>query len=143
MFGDELDADAVRVANAKWIWFQPRGVMMAPQGCIHCNPRGPDYRDDYSAENWHIRGRFVHELAHVWQWQRGIPLAWVRWPFARYGYRVQPGRHFFDYGLEQQAEIIRHWYLRREGVSSPDWPSLAALERLLPFSPLPLSGDER
>jgi len=141
VFGAALDTDAVRVANAKWIWFQPRGTMMTPAGCLHCNPRGDDYRPDYSAEDWRIRGRFVHELVHAWQWQRGIPLAWVRWPFARYGYRVRPGRRFEDYGLEQQAEIVRHAYLQHEGVRSPEWPALDVLTPLLSF-PLPQSGGD-
>lgn len=120
--------------NRKWAFFQPRGVMMAPAGCIHCNPRGDDYREDYSGLDWATRGRFVHELVHVWQWQRGIPLAWVRWPFARYGYRLKPGKRFEDYGLEQQAEIVRHWYLRREGLDSPRWPDLHALGAVVPFA---------
>jgi len=141
VFGATFDADAVTVANEKWIWFQPRGTMMTPAGCLHCNPRGDDYRPDYSAEDWRTRGRFVHELVHAWQWQRGIPLAWVRWPFARYGYRVRPGRVFEDYGLEQQAEIVRHAYLQREGVRSPEWPALDMLTPLLPFPPPPQAGE--
>ncbi len=127
----------------KWIWFQPRDTIMTPAGCLHCNPRGDDYRPDYATQDWSTRGRFVHELVHAWQWQRGIPLAWVRWPFARYGYRVTPGRRFEDYGLEQQAEIVRHWYLRREGVSSPSWPVVEALAPLLPFGPASTTPSSR
>jgi len=134
VFGGALDTDATDVIDRKWAFFQPRGVMMAPAGRIHCNPHGDDYRDDYSVENWATRGRFVHELVHVWQWQRGIPLAWVRWPFARYAYRLRPGRLFEEYGLEQQAEIVRHWYLRREGLGSPRWPDARALGSVVPFA---------
>ena len=131
------------MVNRKWAFFQPPGTIMTPAGCLHCNPRGDDYRADYAPEDWRTRGRFVHELVHAWQWQRGIPLAWVRWPFARYAYRVRPGRLFEDYGLEQQAEIVRHVYLQREGVHSPKWPSLEALTPILPFGPPSLQGGGR
>ena len=132
-FGGTLDPARVRVSHRKWFPFQPRSVLMTPAGCIHCHPKGEVWREDFSREDWPMRGLFVHELAHAWQWQRGIPLAWVRWPFARYGYRVKPGRRFQDYGLEQQAEIVRHVYLQLEGLRNPAWGPLDALAPLLPF----------
>lgn len=133
MFGDTLDPARVTIRNRKWFAFQPRGTIMTPAGQICCNPRGDTFRQDFSVEDWPMRGLFVHELHHAWQHQHGIPLAWVRWPFARYGYRLKPGRAFAEYGLEQQAEIVRHAYLQREGLRNPKWPPLAQLEPLLPF----------
>jgi len=136
-FGGSLDPDHVQIARTKWFWFQPRETLMTPSGCIHCHPKGHTYSADYAAEPWPTRGLFVHELAHAWQWQHGIPLAWVRWPFARYRYRLQPGKAFADYGLEQQAEIVRHWYLQGEGLTNLAWPNAAALKAVLPFHPVP------
>jgi len=133
VFAGTLDPDRVHVAHAKWFLFQPRDVLMTPSGCIHCHPKGHTYSRDYATEAWLARGLFVHELAHAWQWQHGIPLAWARWPFARYRYRLRPGKPFADYGLEQQAEIVRHWYLRGEGEGDPAWPQAAALRAVLPF----------
>jgi len=127
VFGGTLDVGRVSVRNRRWFAFQPAAVIMTPAGQLCCNPRGDTFRDDYAAADWSLRGLFVHELVHAWQHQAGIPLAWVRWPFARYGYRLRPGRRFFDYGLEQQAEIVRHAYLQREGYRNPKWPELAAL----------------
>lgn len=134
MFGDTLDPARVGVRNAKWFALQPRGVIMTPSGELCCNPKGATFSGDFSREHWPMRGLFVHELVHAWQFQQGIPLAWVRWPFARYGYRVRPGRRFAEYGLEQQAEIVRHVYLQREGLRNPKWPPLETLEHLLPFA---------
>lgn len=135
VFAGTLDAARVTVRNRKWAFFQPRDVIMTPSGQIYCNPKGTTFRDDFAREDWPTRGLFVHELAHAWQHQHGIPLAWVRWPFQRYGYRVKPGRRFSEYGLEQQAEIVRHAYLQREGYRNPAWPPLDQLLRILPFQP--------
>jgi len=72
---------------------------------------------------------------HVWQAQtRGrfyLPL--MRHPFCRYAYVWQPGRPFDRYGLEQQAEIVRHAFLLRRGVRLPGKPPLEVYEALLPF----------
>lgn len=72
---------------------------------------------------------------HVWQAQRGgrwyLPLA--RHPFCRYAYDWVPGRPFARYGIEQQAEIVRHAFLLRQGVRVPGKPGLADFEALLPF----------
>lgn len=133
VFGDTLDPSPIRVVRGKWFWFQPLDILMTPSGCIHCHPKGRTFSADFAAEDWARRGLFVHELTHAWQWQHGIPLAWVRWPFARYSYRLRTGKLFADYGLEQQAEIVRHWYLRGEGLANPAWPERRALAAVLPF----------
>lgn len=135
MFGGTLDPARVTVRHARWFFLQPRDVLMTPAGAICCHPGGDTWRADFASEAWPMRGLFVHELVHAWQHQHGIPLAWVRWPFARYGYRLRPGKPFFDYGLEQQAEIVRHAYLQLDGFTNPRWPPLAELMRVLPFQP--------
>ena len=40
----------------------------------------------------------------------------MRHPFARYRYTLKEGRPFERYGLEQQAEIVRHAFLAKNGV---------------------------
>ena len=58
-------------------------------------------------------------MTHVWQTQtRGrfyLPL--MRHPFCRYAYELVPDKPFDRYGLEQQAEIVRHAFLAARGVS--------------------------
>jgi hypothetical protein len=44
-----------------------------------------------------------------------------------------PGRPFSRYGLEQQAEIVRHAFLMRHGVHVPAKPPLEFYEAILPF----------
>jgi hypothetical protein len=136
MFGDAIDYRCVTIVRRKWAFFQPRDTVMAPCGHIHFHPAGSRYRDDFAAGDLADQGLFIHEMTHVWQAQtRGrLYLPLMRHPFCRYGYDWQPGRMFGRYGLEQQAEIVRHAFLLRHGRAVPGKPPLAAYEALLPFA---------
>ena len=130
VFGDAIDYAKVRLVRRRWWPFQPRNVAMAPCGNIHFHPRGHLWSDDFSREPLHVQGFFIHEMTHVWQAQtRGrLYLPLMRHPFCRYRYRVVPGRPFDRYGLEQQAEIVRHAFLARNGA-----PGIASPAVALPF----------
>jgi hypothetical protein len=131
MFGDAIDYARVRIVKGKWWPFQQRGIVMAPTGHIHFHPDDPRLVEDFSKAPLELQGLFIHELTHVWQAQtRGrfyLPL--MRHPFCRYAYDLVPGRLFGRYGLEQQAEIVRHAFLARHGVRLAALPDPA----LLPF----------
>jgi hypothetical protein len=77
----------------------------------------------------------VQDLTHVWQAQKGgrwyLPL--MRHPFCRYRYQLVPGRPFHRYGIEQQAEIVRHAFMQRRGFTPASAAPLVELETLLPF----------
>ena len=134
VFGDAVDYARARIAHAKWAFFQPRNVTMAPLGTIHFHPRGGMYRDDFADAPIDLQGLFIHEMVHVWQHQQGIFLPLRRHPFCRYRYALVPGRPFRRYGLEQQAEIVRHVFMLRRNAYVRDAPPLEALEQLLPFA---------
>lgn len=72
-------------------------------------------------------------IVHVWQHQRGIYLPLARHPWCRYDYALKPGQAFRRYGLEQQAEIVRHAFLLRRGRIVPGAPPLSQYATLLPF----------
>lgn len=105
---------------------------MAPTGNIHFHPDSPQWSEDFGREPLHRQGLFIHEMTHVWQTQtRGrfyLPL--MRHPFCRYAYQLVPGRSFDWYGLEQQAEIVRHAFLAERGGS----PKICPPRSLLPFA---------
>lgn len=128
MFGSGLDPACVSIRLAKWFMFQPAWVVMAPDGDIWLHPNGGLWRDDFTGEPLPLRALLVHELTHVWQRQRGLNLVLKRRPIARYGYRLEAGKPFACYGIEQQAMIVEHAYRAREH-GAPD----TALEALLPF----------
>ena len=119
----------------KWFPFQPRGVAMTPRGRIHFHPLSDNYCDDFAASDWGRRGLFVHELTHAWQTQgRGEWfLVLHRHPWCRYDYALKPGWTLERYGIEQQAEIVRHAFLLRHGVALPGVGSPAAYDLLVRF----------
>lgn len=135
VFGDAIDYGRVRIHRRKWAFFQPRDVVMAPDGDIWFHPDGDRYCSDFGDRDIGAQGLFIHEMTHVWQRQKGIYLPLARHPWCRYDYALKPGQRFEKYGLEQQAEIVRHAFLLREGYVVAGAPSLAQYASLLPFRP--------
>ena len=131
VFGDAIDYSQVRLVKGKWWPFHPRNAAMAPMGNIWFHPEGGVWSEDFSQEPLGRQGFFIHEMTHVWQTQaKGrfyLPL--MRHPFCRYRYELVPGRPFDWYGLEQQAEIVRHAFLAQRGAAPPVCPP----SELLPF----------
>ncbi|HEV2867491.1 MAG TPA: vgr related protein [Allosphingosinicella sp.] len=136
LFGRAIDYDPVRIHRRKWFPFQPKQAIMAPDGHLWINPQGDLWSDDYSKAPLSRQALFLHEMTHVWQAQtRGRwYLVLMRHPFCRYAYTYRAGRPFERYGLEQQAEIVRHVFLLRSGAGIDAPADLATLQRLLPFT---------
>ena len=133
VFKDSIDYSVVRVHNRKWWWFQPRRTVMAPDGHLWFHPKGDLFCDDYCDTGLARQGLFIHELTHVWQHQKGIFLPLKRLALARYHYSLKPGWKLHQYGIEQQAEIVKHVFLLREGVKVPGAPPLEQYDGILPF----------
>jgi hypothetical protein len=137
VFGDSIDYAQVLLIPRKWWPLHPRNTAMAPTGNIHFHPHGDLWSDDFARESLPRQGLFIHEMTHVWQSQkRGryyLPL--MRHPFCRYRYEVREGWPLDRYGLEQQAEIVRHVFLARKGWALPGAEKLAKLADHLPFGP--------
>lgn len=132
MFGEAVDYSKVRLFKGKWWPFQPRNAAMAPSGDIWFHPVAGGWSDDFSREPLSRRGFFIHEMTHVWQAQRGgaLYLPLMRHPFCRYRYELKPGKPFARYGIEQQAEMIRHRFLADHGAA----PEVCPPRELLPFA---------
>ncbi|CAN5313833.1 hypothetical protein BH09PSE3_BH09PSE3_24230 [soil metagenome] len=137
VFGDTIDYDRVTINNAKWIFFQPRNTAMAPDGSIWFHPKGDLYCNDFCDAHISEQALFIHEMTHVYQVSRSGRwwLIMMRHPFCRYDYTITPGKPFHRYGIEQQAEIVRHTFLLRDGVDLPGRPPLQVYDALLPFKP--------
>lgn len=144
VFGDAIDYAKVEVRRRKWAFFQPQRITMAPMGHLHFHPRSTSYCDDFScpvrpdpAEVQRLKGLFLHEMTHVWQAQtRGRwYLVLMRHPFSRYDYALRPGWRLERYGLEQQAEIVRHYWLLTQGMVIGGAPGVEAYRAILPFDP--------
>lgn len=133
MFGAAIDYDRVKLHRKKWFPFQPVHTLMAPTGGIWFHPKGPYWREDFAAAPLKLQALFLHEMTHIWQYQSGIFLPLRRHPFCRYSYSLKPGWPLERYGLEQQAEIVRHTFLLRQGETIAGAPPLESYEAILPF----------
>ena len=135
VFGDAIDYAEVTIRRRKFFPLQPRGTTMAPRGHLHFHPLGQAYCDDFSAAPLSKAGLFVHEMTHVWQTQRRGEwyLLLHRHPLCRYDYGLKPGWPLARYGIEQQAEIVRHAFLLRRGVKLAGVADAAAYDRLVDF----------
>jgi len=136
MFGDAIDYDRVRIHRRKYWPLQSPRMTMAPNGHLWFHPHADHYCPDFcAAPSLSLQGHFIHEMTHVWQAQtRGrwyLPL--MRHPWCRYDYVLEPGKPFTAYGIEQQAEIVRHAFLARRGAAPAGTPPAGALEAILPF----------
>ncbi|VVT15763.1 vgr related protein [Erythrobacter sp. EC-HK427] len=135
IFGRAIDYTKVTIRRRKWAFFQPKRVTMAPRGHIHFHPLGEVYCDDFSSAPLHRQALFIHEMVHVWQTQtRGDwYLVTRRMPWARYDYALKPGWKLEEYGIEQQARIVEHAFLLRNGIKLRGVADAAAYDRLVDF----------
>jgi hypothetical protein len=133
VFGNAIDLDRVRIHNRRWWWFQPRTITMAPDGHLWFHPKSTLFCDDFCDRDMTLQGLFIHEMVHVWQHQTGIFLPLRRHPFCRYDYSLKPGWTLRQYGIEQQAEIVRHIFLLRNNVKVPGAPPLSQYDGILAF----------
>jgi hypothetical protein len=135
IFGDAIDYARVHIHRRKYWPFHGPAYVMAPDGDLWFHPGGALCHDDFACAPLSSQALFIHEMTHVWQAQRGgrwyLPL--IRHPFCRYGYALKPGKRFGAYGIEQQAEIVRHAFLLRRGAKVAGKPALGAYEAVLPF----------
>lgn len=135
IFGDAIDYSKVLIRRRKWAFFQPKQVTMAPRGHIHFHPESVSYCDDFTSAGIYHQALFIHEMVHVWQTQtRGDwYLVLNRMPWARYDYALKPGWKLQQYGIEQQARIVEHAFLLRNGAALPGVANAAAYDALVNF----------
>lgn len=126
IFKDAIDYSRVKVHRGQYLPFSGDNAM-TPNGEMYFP--GEWYRTDYTATGspedvaW-----FIHEMVHVWQYQLGY---WVRWngfkimvkggyspdssgnvalPAYRYDPTVGDARRLSDFNMEQQGDLIAHYY---------------------------------
>lgn len=135
IFHGAIDYAKVTIRRRKWFPLHPRRVTMAPRGHIHFHPRGSSYCDDFASASMGRQAHFIHEMTHVWQAQTlgEWYLVLHRHPWCRYDYAIRPGWTLERYGIEQQAEIVRHAFMLRHGAAIPGAPTLEIYEAILPF----------
>ncbi|WP_144240812.1 hypothetical protein [Dyella japonica] len=117
VFGDSIDYRKVKIRHGSyWLLgrFQREDTAVTPDGNIHA-PH-PIYRDDYSAGTGADRRLFMHEMVHVWQFQRdyAVKLNGLRVSSRgriAYQYQLSPESRLADYNMEQQGDIMADYYM--------------------------------
>jgi hypothetical protein len=118
LFRDAVDYDAVRVVQGRAFPLQGPRTLITIRNVVYA-PREV-YCDDFALAGLDRQAVLVHELAHVWQHQNGIgvfagalrALVASGGRYSRaYRYDLVPGRDLIEYGVEQQAMIIEHYFL--------------------------------
>ncbi|WBW61427.1 type IV secretion protein Rhs [Klebsiella electrica] len=113
LFGESLNYSRIWVHRESYLPFnlQPVDVAMTPNGELWF--REETYSPDFSLErDLAKKHRFMHEMVHAWQTQKGM---FVRTRglfsrFADYSYSLDKA-DFLHYGLEQQASIASDYWL--------------------------------
>ena len=122
VFADLIDYTRVKVMNQPYLPWQPVGIFMAPSGYIHL--KATDYCTDFSQQNLAYQAIFIHEMAHIFQFQshvnvllQGAVLQMAYYAtfkkYNPYQYTLQPEKAYFDYNIEQQAEIAKDIFLHK------------------------------
>lgn len=93
------------------------------------------YCDDFSVQPLGPQAHFIHEMVHVWQAQTKGRwwLVFNRMPWARYDYSLKPGWPLEKYGIEQQAEIVKHAFMLRRGARLAGIADAATYDALVKF----------
>ena len=117
VFKSSIDYVKVKVHDEKYIFFQPSNSGMTPNGEIYVDGV---YYADYSATGGSLQGFFIHEMAHVWQYQNNIldPISAAIGEAIRHGfnygdaykYTLDASKDLLAYKIEQQAAIIEDYF---------------------------------
>ncbi|MCH7337147.1 zinc protease [Acinetobacter sp. NIPH 2699] len=124
MFKESIDYTKVEIIRGGLLSIPTRSKnAMTPFGSIHLPNEDYDKVKDFSIDKkatnkiW-----FIHEMAHVWQYQLGLNVAargieiGIRGGYSdakAYDYDLvcdDQGKNFNQFNFEQQAEIISHYY---------------------------------
>lgn len=118
LFGGSVIYSRIWVHREGYLPFnlQPVDVAMTPDGELWF--KEGTYSPDFSLDVLQKKHRFMHEMVHAWQAQKGM---FVRTRglfsrFADYSYSLDKA-DFLHYGLEQQASIASdYWLLLNYGL---------------------------
>ncbi|WP_252725619.1 hypothetical protein [Acinetobacter defluvii] len=63
VFGNLIDYSKVLIMNQPYLPWQPVGILMAPNGCIHM--KDADFCYDFSKQNLSNQAIFIHEMVSI------------------------------------------------------------------------------
>jgi hypothetical protein len=144
LFGDTLKVNGVRLLTGV-----PTGGFAFVLGKLMIFPTNTR---DFGLEDVRTQAWFIHELTHVWQFQIEPVRTYRSWLWAMlslgyltgraYRYRL-PLKDWNRLNLEQQARVVEHGWLLKQGVRSLDMPKDATWEDYAPFPPFNRNWGQR
>lgn len=120
-FDDRIDYKNVKVFDRPFLYMlSHRSAGMAPNGNVYFLNKH-SYRPDFAQAPEAISG-FIHEMTHVAQYQSGINIpgqafvTLLKHGFnysAAYDYEINTAHSYSEMNLEQQAQIMEHYFIKR------------------------------
>ena len=108
VFGAHLQLDAIRIVAHRGII---KNYAISPNGNVYFNPQ--NWCDDFSKRSLQKQSWLIHELAHVWQIQQGLSVVRKAIFDRRYNYILEQGKLFLQYGIEQQAQMVQDYFIKK------------------------------
>lgn len=108
IFADHLDLKSIYIYAHRLVI---KHYAISPNGHIYFNVA--DWCDDFSVQSIEKQSWLIHELVHVWQYQQGIKLIRKGIFERKYQYVLQHGKQFLHYGIEQQAQMVQDYFLKK------------------------------
>ncbi|MGB5887128.1 MAG: hypothetical protein WBG77_10425 [Acinetobacter venetianus] len=122
VFGHLINYKEVKIFNIPYLPWQPENIFIAPNGNLFVHPKY--FRSDYSSCSTNLQGVFIHEMAHILQFQQqtnvilkgailqlGYYLSLKK--YNPYHYHFIQGKAFSDYNIEQQGDVARDIFLNK------------------------------
>lgn len=89
-----------------------KNYAMSPNGKVYFNP--VNWVDDFSTLDIYRQSWFIHEMVHVWQLQQGRNVVLRAMFNRRYHYQLKCNKTFCEYGIEQQAQMVQDYFLKKK-----------------------------
>ena len=105
IFGNSLNMDSVRIIAHR---------------AVLC--------ENFADQPIHQQAWLIHELTHVWQIQQGLAVVRKALFNRQYRYALKQGKQFLSYGIEQQAQMVQDYFLKKHYGEE-----CSAYEQCIPF----------
>ncbi|NNG99341.1 type IV secretion protein Rhs [Acinetobacter sp. ANC 5414] len=108
VFGTHLQLDAIRIVAHRAVL---KNYAISPNGHIYFNPK--NWCEDFSKLSLAKQSWLIHEMTHVWQIQQGLAVVRKAIFDRKYRYVLEQGKLFLQYGIEQQAQMVQDYFIKK------------------------------
>lgn len=136
VFGDSINYRRVRIRSGRLFgFFHKKDFAKATLSQIFMHNL---YQEDFSKAPAHLQSLFIHEMAHVWQYQQkafNVTMPYLQNVFhytpKAYEYNLSDKKDLLSYGIEQQAAIIEDYFSLQSGNNYADAKTIDLYKKVL------------